>query len=179
VFGIPSADQLDPALALPGMLGLPLRWVAEGPLASILLQVLGGAGDPYQAFSHALASGAGIDEGTRLRAALGRPLTDRLRALTPGSASKQARSSDWNAATVLGRLTDVSAPLSAVHQPPGAADAAALRAVALGLGLADGAKALGADAPDALRTLAATVTLVEKRAEGEAKAGESIILALV
>jgi hypothetical protein len=177
VFGIPSADGLDPALALPGLLGLPLRWVAEGPLASILLQVLAGSGDPYQAFSHALSAGAGIDEGTRLRAALGRPVTDRLRSLASGVASKNTRSSDWNAATVLGRLTDVSEPMATVHQPPSPADAAALRAVAVGL--ADGAQALGPDAVDALRTLAATVTLVEKRAEGEAKAGESIILALV
>jgi hypothetical protein len=177
VFGIPSAAGLDPALALPGMLGLPLRWVAEGPLASILLQVLAGVGDPYQAFSHTLSAGAGVDEGTRLRAALGRPLTDRLRNLASATTSKNARSSDWNVATVVSRLTDVSAPMSALHQPPGPADAAALRAVALGL--ADGAEALGVDAADALRTVAATVTLVEKRAEGEAKAGEAIILALV
>ena len=37
----------------------------------------------------------------------------------------------------------------------------------------------GADAPGVLRTVAATVTLAENREKGEAKAGESIVLALV
>jgi hypothetical protein len=53
----------------------------------------------------------------------------------------------------------------------------ALRAVALAL--ADGATAAGSDAPGTLRTVATTVTLVESRAKGESKVGESIILALV
>ncbi len=49
--GLASVHTLDPALPLPGVLGLPLRWVADGPLASTLLQVLAanspsGAGGP-------------------------------------------------------------------------------------------------------------------------------------
>ena len=40
VFGLTGVRALDPALPLPGVLGLPLRWVADGPLASTLLQVL-------------------------------------------------------------------------------------------------------------------------------------------
>ncbi|MBO0820516.1 MAG: NACHT domain-containing protein [Nocardiopsaceae bacterium] len=42
VFGITSVRGLDPALPLPGVLGLSLRWVAEGPLASTLLGALAG-----------------------------------------------------------------------------------------------------------------------------------------
>jgi hypothetical protein len=178
VFGIAGTESLDPAFPLPGMLGLPLRWVAEGRLADILLRVVaGGPVDPDLAFAHALSSAAGVDEATQLRAALGRPLTDRLGDVTAAVARRTGRSSEWNEATVLNRLTEASAPMSATHQPPGPADAAALRAVALAL--ADDADALGSEAADTLRTVAATVTLVEKRSEGDAKAGESIILALV
>ena len=35
-----SVDTLHPGLPVPGLLGLPLRWVADGALASTLLQVL-------------------------------------------------------------------------------------------------------------------------------------------
>jgi hypothetical protein len=37
----------------------------------------------------------------------------------------------------------------------------------------------GSDAPGVLRTVAATVTLIENREKGEATAGECVILALV
>jgi hypothetical protein len=82
----------------------------------------------------------------------------------------------------LGRLTDGCTPLSTAHRPPGPPEAAALRAVALAL--ADGTTVVGstvpgADAPSVLRGVAATVTLAENREKGEAKAGESIVLALV
>jgi hypothetical protein len=63
------------------------------------------------------------------------------------------------------------------HQPPGPAEAAALRAVALGL--ADAGRTLGGDAAGVLRAVAATVTVVGNRSKGEAKAGEAIMLALV
>jgi hypothetical protein len=105
----------------------------------------------------------------------------------------------WNQATGLSRLTDACAPLWTTHQAPGPAEAAALRAVALALAdgaLADSASgkgasgegasvkgasgkgAAGADAPGILRSVAATVTLAERRAKGESPAGEAIILAL-
>jgi hypothetical protein len=44
---------------------------------------------------------------------------------------------------------------------------------------ARGDTAQGTDAPGVLRTVAATVTLIENREKGEATAGECIILALV
>ena len=193
VFGLPSVHPLDPALPLPGVLGLPLRWVATGPLAGTLLQVLApgspsGAGDrpvpgdPYEAFALALCSRAGIQETARLRAALGGPLSEALRELTAA-----APADDWSRATGLGRLTDGCAPLSGAHRLPGAPEAAALRAVALALAggatvhgdTVRGATAQGTDAPGVLRTVAATVTLTENREKGEAMAGECIILALV
>jgi hypothetical protein len=187
VFGLAGAPALDPALPLPGVLGLPLRWVATGPLASTLLKVLAASppttvidrphlGDPHQAFALALCSQAGITETTPLAADLGRPLSEVVRGLTAA-----VPADDWNQATGLGRLTDACAPVSSTHRPPAPPEAAALRAVALAL--ADGATAQGStrretDAAAVLRTVAATVTLIENRSRGEAKAGESIILAL-
>jgi NACHT domain-containing protein len=183
VFGLPSVHPLDPALPLPGVLGLPLRWVAGEPLAGTLLQVLAAGppsgardrplpADPYEAFALALCSRAGIGETTRLRAALGGSLSDTLRELAAAGPGN-----DWNSVMGLGRLTDGCAPLSSTHRSPGPPEAAALRAVALAL--ADGVAVPGADAPGVLRTVAATVTLAENREKGEAKAGESIVLALV
>jgi NACHT domain len=192
VFGLADAPVFDPALSLPGVLGLPLRWVAAGPLASTLLQVLAASppttandrqhlGDPYQAFALALCSRAGITETTPLSADLGRPLIDALRGLTAA-----VPADDWNQAAGLSRLTDACAPVSTTHRPPAPPEAAALRVVTLAL--ADGATGQGrtargttereTDAAAVLRTVAATVTLIENRSKGEAKAGESIILAL-
>jgi hypothetical protein len=183
VFGLAGAYPLDPALPLPGVLGLPLRWVADGPLAGLLLQVLAAGsppgvsarplpGDPYQAFALALCSQAGIHETGRLSAALGSPLSGALRDLTAAGPAN-----DWNQSTGLVRLTDACAPLSSTHRPPSPPEAAALRAVALAL--AGRATVPGADAPGVLRTVAATVTLIENRGKAESMAGESIILAVV
>jgi hypothetical protein len=188
VFGLASVRTLDPALPVPGVLGLPLRWVADGPLASTLLQVLAanppsGAsagplpGDPHLAFALALSSRAGIDETTRLKAALGGPLTDALRDLTAARPPKGGGSPGWSQVTGLSRLTDACAPMWAAHRPPSPAEAAALRAVALAL--ADGTTSGETDAPGVLRTVAATVTLIENRGKGGATTGECIILALV
>jgi hypothetical protein len=188
VFGLPSVHPLDPALPLPGVLGLPLRWVAGAPLASTLLPVLAAGppsgatdrplpADPHEAFALALCSGAGIQDTMRLRAALGGPLGDAIRELAAAGPD-----SDWDRMTGLGRLTDGCAPLSSTHRSPGPAEAAALRAVALALAggaPVSGGTAQGTDAAGVLRTVAATVTLIEKREKGEATAGESIVLALV
>jgi NACHT domain len=186
VFGLASVPALDPELPLPGVLGLPLRWIADGPLASTLLQVLGAhsgssvsthplPGNPYLAFALALSTRAGIDDMTQLRAALGLPVTDALRDLMAVKSPKGDSSPDWNQVTGLTHLTDALAPMCRTHQPPSPPEAAALRAVALAL--ADGVWA--ADASSVLRTVAATITLVENRSKGAAKTGEAIVLALV
>jgi len=187
VLGLAGLPVLDPALPLPGLLGLPLRWVADGPLAATLLRVLAGnqpssasarslPGDPYLAFALALASLAGIEETTRIDAALGSPLTDTLRDLTAAASAKADGSSGWSQVTGLGRLTDAVAPMSGTHRSPSPPEAAALRAVALAL--THGATGPGTDAPGVLRTVAATVTLVENRSKGTSPTGESVILAL-
>ena len=177
VFGLPGISALDPALALPGVLGLPLRWVAESPLASTLLQVVAAAPpDPQAAFAHVLSSRAGVADETPVHAALGSPFTGQLRALTAAAAPGDGAAADWNLETGLARLTDASVPVCTAHQPPDPAEAAALRAVALAL--ADGGAVPGTDAPSALRTAAATVTLVERRRKGESAVGEAVILAL-
>jgi NACHT domain-containing protein len=190
VFGLAGTPVLDPALPLPGVLGLPLRWVATGPLASTLLQVLAASppanasdrprpGDPHQAFALALCSRAGIADSTPLGADLGRPPSDALRGLAAA-----VPAGDWSQATGLSRLTDACAPVSSTHRLP-APPEAALRAVTLALADGTGAESTGTrsaaqetSAAAVLRTVAATVTLIENRGKGEAKAGESIILAL-
>lgn len=186
VFGLPGTRPLDPWLALPGLLGLPLRWVAGGPLAGTLLQVLAAqpapgarqpGGDPYQSFALALCSRAGIDEATRLGADLGGSLTGALAGLSAAVPDNTGPAAEWTQAAGLARLTDASVPLASTHRPPDRPEAAALRAVALAL--AGDVTVPGGDAPGVLRTVAATVTLVENRAKGEAAAGESIILALL
>jgi NACHT domain len=188
VFGLTGVRALDPALPLPGVLELSLRWIAEGPLASTLLQVLAETspsslvarpmpGDPYLAFALVLSSRAGIHETMQLTAALGSPLTDALRDLEVAESRKSDGSPDWNRVTGFGRVRDACVPMCATHQSPSPHEAAAIRAVALAL--ADGATVPGSDAPNILRTVAATVTLIENRSKGESKAGESIILALV
>jgi hypothetical protein len=179
VFGLTSIHPLDPGLPLPAFLGLPLRWVADGPLASTVLQVLAGGSppaDPRLAFARALCSRAGIDETTRLTASLAGPLTAGVRDLAAGAAD------DWGRSIGLARLADACAPLSHTHRPPAPAEAAALRAVALALtaaGVGPGSEAQRTNAQDILRAVVATITLTERRARGEATAGESIILAVV
>jgi hypothetical protein len=190
VLGLVGVHALDPALPLPGILGLPLRWVADGPLATTLLQVLAANSpsatstarplptDPYLAFALALSSRTQIYETTQLRAALGRPLTDELRGLTAAGSGKGGGFPDLNHVTGLGRLTNACAPMCSTHQPPSPPEAAALRAVALAA-LTNSVSVPGFDANRVLRTVAATITLVENRSKGAAKTGEAIILALV
>src|SRR5262249_5090472 len=104
-------DNLDRGVPLPGILGLPLRWVADGPLTRTLLGVLpassGGtgsasasvdgarAGDPYQAFAAALVSQAGIDDTARLRAAFGNSLADELRGASTAVPADRMGSPEW------------------------------------------------------------------------------------
>ena len=194
VLGLSRVDALGPALPLPGILGLPLRWIADGPLASTLLQVLaahrpataGAAhpppGDPYQAFAVALASRAGIHETTRLRAELGTPLTDGLRTLTAAESARDDRGSNWSRVTGLCHLTDACAPMSSAHQTPSPAQAAALRAVALAL--ADGAAAEQRARPEGSTPTACCgrspppSPWSRAGARGQSPAGESIILAV-
>ncbi|WP_187365650.1 NACHT domain-containing protein [Trebonia kvetii] len=194
-FGVAAAlrltgiDNLDWGVALPGVLGLPLRWVADGPLGRTLLGVLPSsasgtasasvsaegarAGDPYQAFAAALVSQAGIDDTARLRAALGNSLADELRDASASGSDERPGSPGWYQATGLAHLRDAWAPVAATHEPPAPAEAASLRAVALAL-----AESGAADA-GVLRAVAATVTAIESRSKGESPAGESVILALV
>jgi hypothetical protein len=187
VFGLTGVRTLDTALPLPGVLGLSQRWIADGPLAGTLLQVLAepspsspGArpvpGDPHLAFALALCSRAGIHETTQLRAALGSPVTDALRDLEVAESREGDGSPDRNRVTGFSRLMDACVPMCDTHQAPSPPEAAALRVVALAL--ADGATVSGSDAPNVLRTIAATVTVIENRNKGESKTGESIILAL-
>lgn len=185
VFGLTDVRAFDPALPLPAVLGLPPRWIADGPLPGTLLQLLtetspSGAdtspapGDPHRAFADVLVSRAGIQETTRLRAALGAPVTDALRGLEgaePGNSDPGGRR-----VTEFSRVAAACTPMYGAHRPPGPDEAAALRVVALAL--ADDAAAPGSDVLDVLRTVVATVTVVENRSRGESAAGEAIILAL-
>jgi energy-coupling factor transporter ATP-binding protein EcfA2 len=186
-FGLPGVRTTDPGHPLPGFLGLSLRWIADGPLVSTLLQVLTETsqsreparplpGDVYLAFARALSSRAGINETTQLKAALDYPFTDALRDLEVFASRKSDGCPDESWATGFRRLADACVPMCDTHQAPSPPEAAALRAVALGL--ADGSTMPGSDAAEVLLTVAATVTLIENRRKGESRSGESIILAL-
>lgn len=203
VFGRTSIGSLDPALPLPGLLGLPLHWVAAGPLGGTLLRVLEerasaapdasdpdarpGAGALYRAFADALASRAGIPETGQVKAALSYSLAEQIRDLEAAQSRRDDGARDTDLATALRRLADACAPLYGTHQPPSPAEAAALRTVALALAV--GAAEPGAEpraaepgaesrAARVLRSVAATVTLVENRSKGESATGETIVLAL-
>jgi hypothetical protein len=188
VLGLAGELTLDPAVPLPGVLGLSLRWIADGPLASTLLRVLSETtpsapgvrplpDDLYRAFALALSSGAGIDKTTRLRAALDYPVTDALRDLEVAESRKGDDSREEALVAGFRHLGDACVPICGTHQAPSPPEAAALRAVALAL--AGSAAVPGFDAPGVLRTVAATVTLIENRSKGESKPGESVILALM
>jgi hypothetical protein len=198
VFSLDSARTLDPALPLPGVLGLSLRWIADGRLTRTLLQVLAEVSHPswgarplprdlYLAFAGALSLQAGIRDTTQLRAALAYPLTDALRDLEAAESREGDGSPDENRVLGFRRLAEACVPMYGTHRSPSPPEAAAIRVVALAL--ADGAAVPESrivplppphqlDAPDVLRTVAATVTLIEKLSTGESEAGESIILAL-
>jgi hypothetical protein len=193
VFGLDDEDGLGPTRPLPGFLGLPLRWVVDGPLAGTVLRVLASVRpDPtaqaagtspaprpdacYLAFADALLSQAGIEETTTLRADLGGPLTDTLREVT-AAVSRTGGAAGWHQVTGLRQLADALATTYGTHQPPSPAVAAGLRVVALAL--ADTDPAAGSGAREVLGAVAATVTVVERRGQGEASRGESIILALM
>jgi hypothetical protein len=121
-------------------------------------------------------SRAGIREETQLKAALGYPVTDALRDLEVAGFRKGDGSPGGNWVTGFRRLADACVPMCGTHQSPSPPEAAALRVVALAL--ADSATVPGSDAANVLRTVAATVTLIENRSKGESKIGESIVLAL-
>lgn len=178
VFG-PAGTAPGPVLPLSSVLGLPLRWGAGGPLAGPLLAVLGAhqqPGDLHAEFAAALAARAGISDTGSLTAALAAPLTEVLRELARTAPPAGDGSPDWYLVTGLSRLADACEQLDAAHLPPGPAEAAAVRAVALGLAGAVTARQSGV--PAALRAAAATVTLVQGRASGAFPAGECVILAL-
>ena len=74
------------------------------------------------------------------------------------------------------RLADASAPLLSGHQHFGVPEAAGIRAIALALA-SDTANRDG-NAIEVFLCAAATVTLLQQREQGEARIGESVILAL-
>jgi NACHT domain-containing protein len=181
VLGLPAVRSPDPGRLLSGALGVPLRWIGGGPLATTLLQALAEAshldsparplpGDLYQAFARALTSQAGIHETTQLKAALDYPLTGALRDLEAAESDSNNGHPDASRVVVLRRLADACAPI------PGTFDAAALRAVALAL--AGSSTVSDPYASDVFRAAAATITLIERRGNGQSNTGESIILAV-
>jgi hypothetical protein len=210
VLGLPAGTGLDPAVPLPRVLSLPLRWVGNGPLADAVLRVLAATpatgagrepGNAREAFAAALAAGAGVEASTRLRAdragALdgldgldGKVSLDGAVSAPSATGDGGPDQDDWRRAAGLARLAEACGPVRASRRPPAPADAAAIRAVALALatgtsavgepGGADGTSgAAGAGVtPGLLRTVAATVTLVEQRGNGTASTGEAVILAL-
>ena len=73
-------------------------------------------------------------------------------------------------------LADASAPLLSGYLHSGGPEAAGIRAVTLAL--ASDTASRGGNAAEVFLAAAATVTLLQQREQGEARIGESLILAL-
>jgi hypothetical protein len=82
----------------------------------------------------------------------------------------------WSLADATSWLADAAAPLLGSHCPPADSQAASVRLVALALAACCAGRS--DEAVAVLQTLAATVTLLQMRAEGTAAIGEGIVLAL-
>ena len=126
------------------------------------------AATPIRHSRSASSSRARIHEATRLEASLGASLTDVLRELNGGRPPPgTARGPDSSQVTGLGHLTDATAPMFTAHQPPSGDPGG--RAAVRGPGPRERPPPhRGPPTLDAiLRTVAATVTLVESRSKGE------------
>jgi hypothetical protein len=126
-------------------------------------------------FAAALTAGAGVQDGTEIIVPLDGSLSDRVReACTARGRGWDQRSLGWNAALVGERLADLAAQLlDQDHLVCEGSFAARVRIAALALTDDDD------QASQTFRELAATVTLLEQRAKGQAPTGESIVLALL
>lgn len=178
-FGFDLDPDPDSKVHFLGISEVPLRWVSSGPLGRIPRRVTREStsfGDACHAFADALTSRAGIWGTTQIPVQLDGSLTGRLRHLRSPRPPGNRTSTLWDAATAADSLADAIAPLLNGHQHPDAPEAAGIRAVALALASENADE--DNDTPNIFRTAAATVTLLQHRAQGAGKTGESIFLTL-
>ena len=132
--------------------------------------------EALQAFADEMTSSAGVERTTQIRALLDGSLPGALRDIgSPGSSNDHV-GRGWDPAAGADRLADASALLLSEHQHSGDPEAAGIRAIALAL--ASDTASRDGNAAEVLLAAAATVTLLQQREQGEARIGESVILAL-
>jgi hypothetical protein len=177
-----SALKLDGDLRirLPGIGQIPLAWVRDGPLGRAARKVTA-IGTPSrrarQTFANEFTSNAGIERTRQIRASLDASPIKALRDMSSADPrSDQASPAAWDTATGAHILAEISTPLLSEHQRPGAPEAAGIRFLALALACDSVSTSDGVG--DTFRSIAATITLIQHRERGNAKIGESIILAL-
>ncbi len=171
--------ERDSTVRLGGVPAIPLTWISGGPLGRASWKAAAASmsfREALQAFADELTSSAGIEGTTQIGASLDGSLTGALRDIgSPGSSSDHA-GPGWDPAAGADRLADASAPLLSGHKHSGGPEAAGIRAVALAL--ASDTASRDGNAVKVFLAAAATVTLLQQREQGEARIGESIILAL-
>jgi hypothetical protein len=156
-----------------------LTWISGGPLGRASWKAVAAYTsfrEALQAFADELTSSAGIEGATQIRASLDGSLTGALRDIGSPGLSSDHVDPGWDPAAGADRLADASAPLLSGHQHPGGPEAAGIRAVALAL--ASDTASRDGNAAGVFLAAAATVTLLQQREQGEARIGESVILAL-
>lgn len=170
-----------------GIPGVPIKWISNGPLARIsrgMARQSDPFSDVHSAFADTLTSRAGISSKTQIVVQLDDSLSEQLRHLRLPSPSGDrtiartiARTKPlWDASAAASALADAIVPLLNGHRHPDALEAAGIRAVALALASEHVGK--DNDDPNIFQTVAATVTLLQHRAQSVGSTGESIVLAL-
>jgi hypothetical protein len=172
--------DLYPRFRFLGIPGVPLRWVARGPLASTLLNIIAANSSPreiHQAFAIELVSRAVTGATAEIKASMDGSLAEALRDVAASVRPDPHSDKEWSLAAAVSCLADACGTVLSMHQYPSPSEAAAIRALALALA-SDSLVAGDNQALGVFQAVAATVTLIQNRAQGSAKIGESIILAL-
>jgi hypothetical protein len=158
---------------------LPLTWVSRGPLGAAsrpMHAADSAASSSEQVFTKTLTHLAGISRTAVIAGSLDRSLIESLRRIGIATPQRDRTDAGWSLAYIASRLADAAVPLFGMHRQPTDLEAASVRVVALAL--ASSCAEEGDPGVDILHTLAATVTLLQRRAEGTAPIGEGIVLAL-
>jgi hypothetical protein len=158
--------------------GVPLMWVTEGPLgaasraASRATLAMSRAESPVtRAFAKQLTLLSGVSAKSTITAPLGEPLIESLRGI-----SRRALPHYYEGDTA-SMVADTAAGLLAIHRQPTKSQAATIRVLALAIA-ASFAERDDSHTPDVFMTLAAMVTLLQRRADGAAPVGEGILLVI-
>lgn len=171
--------ERDSTVRLIGVPEIPLTWISDGPLGRAAQNAVVASTsfrEACQAFADELTARAGIEGTTQIRASLDGSLTGALRDIGSPGSSRDHVGPGWDPVAGADSLADASAPLLSGYLHSGGPEAAGIRAVTLAL--ASDTASRGGNAAEVFLAAAATVTLLQQREQGEARIGESLILAL-